>query len=88
MKIKNNEKSAKVLITVVLVLVNIYTGFLAFSGGGTVFWLSFILVWFNLLFGWIVQKKQLILASLFWLSALIIAILSLLYQFIILSRTF
>lgn len=88
MKAKIQEKSIKSLITVVLCVVNIYVGYLAFTDKNTIFWLAFILVWFNLLFGWLVQKKQLILASLFWLSALIIAALSLLYKFVILGRTF
>lgn len=88
MKIKFKDKSLKTSITVVLVLLNIYIGYLAFSNKNTIFWLTFILVWFNLLFGWVVQKKQFILASLFWFSALIIVILSLLYKFVILGRTF
>lgn len=88
MKLKLKEKTTKILVTVLLSLLNIYVGYLAFTGQNTIFWLAFILVWFNLLFGWLVQKRQLVLASLFWMSAVIIAILSLLYKFVILGRSF
>ncbi|PIT97085.1 hypothetical protein COT77_03425 [Candidatus Berkelbacteria bacterium CG10_big_fil_rev_8_21_14_0_10_41_12] len=86
-KIILRENYLKLIISAVLVGLNIYVGFLSFTKGATIFWLSFVLVWFDLLFGWIVQKRQIVLALLFWLAAFIILILAILFNIVILGRS-